>query len=388
MAKRRFKLPSVQDLSKKQDEVLAKPLDGQHLVVGGPGTGKSVMALLRAKRANQTDREYCFLLFNHTLRQFTNQLFDGDMQAAQWQSWFWRIHKKTTGEDPAVIETVGGGFAPFDWRGIIQKIEQINEGDEISPVLLIIDEGQDMPPEFYEALPKLSFENIFVVADQNQQLERTENSSLRDIRNGLGLNKNDEIVLTENFRNNYAVARLARCFYTGDPAVTPPELPPIPKHQLTTPILFSYQDEQFDRMLKKIIIMAHNAPSKLIGVICPTNAVVDRYASILSKINDEQGHGINIGVYKYGSKCDLRFDTGGVMIITAKSCKGLEFDSVFLADIEKHESSGQDIEQLMKIFYVMVSRAVERIYLLKQHGIENMVDTILPSDNSILERKP
>jgi len=388
MAKRRFKLPGVQDLTKKQDEVLAQALDGQHLVVGGPGTGKSVMALLRAKRANQSDRGHCFLLYNHTLRRFTDQLFDGDMKSAQWQSWFWRTHKKTTGENPAVVETSGGGFAPFDWRGIIQKIEKTNECEEISPLLLIIDEGQDMPPEFYEALPKLSYENIFVVADQNQQIARSENSSRLDIQNALGLDGHEVIELTENFRNNFAVARLARHFYTGDPAVSAPELPPAPKHQLTTPILFSYREDQFLRMLNKIIIMAHNAPSKLIGVICPTIAVVDRYASILTDIDKENNHGVAIGVYKSGSRCDLQFDEGGIMIITAQSCKGLEFDLVFLADIEKHASSGQDEDQLKRIFYVMVSRAIERVYLLKRQGIENIVDDILPRDNSIMERKP
>ena len=47
MAKRYFKLPRVQDLNKGQDSVLMLPKKGQHLIVGGPGTGKSVVALLR-----------------------------------------------------------------------------------------------------------------------------------------------------------------------------------------------------------------------------------------------------------------------------------------------------------------------------------------------------
>ena len=47
MAKRTFKLPGVQDLNKDQDSVLMLPKEGMHLVVGGPGTGKSVVALLR-----------------------------------------------------------------------------------------------------------------------------------------------------------------------------------------------------------------------------------------------------------------------------------------------------------------------------------------------------
>ncbi len=44
MAKRTFKLPGVEDLSKDQDRVLRLPRDGQFLIVGAPGTGKSVVA--------------------------------------------------------------------------------------------------------------------------------------------------------------------------------------------------------------------------------------------------------------------------------------------------------------------------------------------------------
>jgi hypothetical protein len=55
---RRFALPGIQDLNKDQDEALARPLAGQHLIIGGPGTGKSVVALLRAKRLATSEKTY------------------------------------------------------------------------------------------------------------------------------------------------------------------------------------------------------------------------------------------------------------------------------------------------------------------------------------------
>ena len=45
--KREFKLPSVEDLDKEQDVILRLPEDGIFLVTGGPGTGKSVVSLIR-----------------------------------------------------------------------------------------------------------------------------------------------------------------------------------------------------------------------------------------------------------------------------------------------------------------------------------------------------
>ena len=50
MAKRKFELPGIQDLSKEQEAARALPSEGQHLIVGGPGTGKSVLALIRGRR--------------------------------------------------------------------------------------------------------------------------------------------------------------------------------------------------------------------------------------------------------------------------------------------------------------------------------------------------
>ena len=73
MAKRKFKLPGVEDLNKDQDRVLRLPEDGQFLIVGGPGTGKSVVALLRAMKFSNGN-DYIFLTYNRVLSSATDQL--------------------------------------------------------------------------------------------------------------------------------------------------------------------------------------------------------------------------------------------------------------------------------------------------------------------------
>ena len=79
MARRTFRLPRVQDLSKDQERVRSLPLDGQHLVIGGPGTGKSVLALLRAKRLARNGRKYVVLMYNHLLKQASHGLYRGQL---------------------------------------------------------------------------------------------------------------------------------------------------------------------------------------------------------------------------------------------------------------------------------------------------------------------
>ena len=48
--------------------------------------------------------------------------------------------------------------------------QDLPEGDDGGRPFLVIDEGQDMPPQFYHALVALGFDRFFVVADQNQQI--------------------------------------------------------------------------------------------------------------------------------------------------------------------------------------------------------------------------
>ena len=48
-------------------------------IVGGPGTGKSILALLRTKRYIESKRRYIFLVYNHVLHQAIRHLFQGQM---------------------------------------------------------------------------------------------------------------------------------------------------------------------------------------------------------------------------------------------------------------------------------------------------------------------
>ena len=56
MAKREFELPGIHELSKEQEEAIRLPMEGCHLIVGGPGTGKTVVTLLRLRRYVQQSK--------------------------------------------------------------------------------------------------------------------------------------------------------------------------------------------------------------------------------------------------------------------------------------------------------------------------------------------
>jgi len=78
MAKRIYSLPPIEKLTKDQRRVLRLEKDGQYLIVGSPGTGKSVVALKRAEKFVD-QKNGLFLTFNHVLSTATKQLFEGHL---------------------------------------------------------------------------------------------------------------------------------------------------------------------------------------------------------------------------------------------------------------------------------------------------------------------
>jgi DNA helicase-2/ATP-dependent DNA helicase PcrA len=390
MAKRDlFKLPGIQDLSKDQEDGRALPKNGQHLIIGGPGTGKSVLALLRARRHHEDDEDYVFLIYNHLLNQASCLLFGKALSSKQWMSWFMSTFRKMTGEPfPTLPPRSGSTWKEIDWDGGLAII-----GDQSLPSVngfpyLVIDEGQDMPPQFYQALANLGFENFFVVADQNQQIVPDKNSTRRDIENVLAIDTADVIELQDNYRNSHAIARLARCFYTGDPASPPPKLPVAVATASKRPMLVDYQPDAFQKIIGRILKISDNDRSKLIGVIAPNNKVRERYFKELMNANVELVNGRpNITTFASGDGHEMAFDEGGVMVINAQACKGLEFDTVVLADIDKYHCNPKNQNAVRRLFYVMVARAIDQVIMLKEAGSHCPVDAILPKEPDVLERK-
>lgn len=389
---RRFDLPGIQDLNKDQDAALALPMEGQHLIVGGPGTGKSVVALLRARRLNEAKRTYSTLVYNQLLHHSNRHLFGNDkpFSAMTWDSWFRRHFKKRLSTDiPTLEPDYPGGYCPIDWEAVEQQVQSLKVIEDQSDKFLVIDEGQDMPPAFYEALTNLGFENFYVAADQNQQIYPEQCSSRQDIENSLAIEPGETLELKTNYRNTRAIARLARHFYPADPASPRPDLPE-GAPAAATPELWTYGTANTRRLTKitdDILRLGDRDPRRLIGIITPNNKVREKFIDALNRANPELDNGKPpVSTFTAGQQADLPdFGQGGLVVINAQSCKGLEFDIVILADIDQHWP--KDPHTLKARFYVMVARAREQVVLLRTGAACPIVDELLPDGPMILIRR-
>lgn len=383
MAKRRFELPGIQDLSKQQEAARALPKEGQHLIVGGPGTGKTVLALIRACRHARDGDPHVFLVHNHLLHLSSGQLACKTLTSATWESWFAETFRELTGQPlPRENTDTPGAYEPINWTAVLDHVKMVTSARDAP--YLVIDEGQDMPPEFYRSLVNLGFERLFVAADQNQQITDA-HSSRKDIETELDIEPKDVIELTHNYRNSTPVAKLARAFYTGDPASPPPGLP---ERGGVPAWLLDYPPESIGEICHRILLLSDRDPTRLIGVLAPNNHIRQRYLDGLCAAGtDTLDHDPPIIETFFGiHRPEVRFDEGGILVINCQACKGLEFDIAVLADIDQHYFRPDDREATMKLFYVMVARAREQVVLLRQSGVDSRIDEILPQDRNVLRR--
>lgn len=376
MAKRVFELPKDQELTKDQRMAIRKPADGQYLIVGAPGTGKSVVALLRLKKyAN--DEPIQFLTFNHVLNHANNVLVGGSLKdkMSTAMSWLYNLHWKVVDGKP---ETYHADKMPEldahqpDYKKLIERFKEF--GSNCSSLSLIIDEGQDLPQGWYEAVESLNIENFFVVADQNQQITE-ENSSHDELKDVLGLDSSDVIELKENWRNTTVIAAFANYFYT-DKASPKPALPNKPS--VYTPILYEYE---MLNSAKEIILSSYDQdPSKLIGLIVANDGKREWWAKDLKKDDEARREAppiISTYVSRQNNGVQIDFDQGGIVVLNDKSVKGIEFDEVFII-IDGFKAINNDKESLMKRMYVMASRARERLFLLKSSVQKSILEDVLP----------
>lgn len=388
---RQFSLPGIQDLNKDQDEALALPLEGQHLIVGGPGTGKSVVALLRARRLARNDRNYLTLVFNHLLDRSNRNLFGSGkkLNSKTWLSWFHEIYRYFLGDVPKLAHKMPEDSYAIDWEAVEQQVQSLQDIEVQGGKFLVIDEGQDMPPAFYRILIQLGFENFYVAADQNQQIHPDKCSSRQDIEDNLAIEPGDTLELKTNYRNTRPVALLARHFYPADPASPKPELPDSTP-AAAAPELWTYgggDTATLTAVAEAIVKLSDRNPRKLIGVITPDNKVREKFLAALRRSNPKLDNGKPpIRTYASSQRELPDFGQGGLMVINAHSCKGLEFDTAILADIDQHQPK-HDTHALQARFYVMVARAREQVILLRTGDSCPVVDGLLPTDSAILVRK-
>lgn len=366
-----MRLPAFEDLSKEQDLIYGLDLDGNYLVSGPPGTGKSVMALYRAQVLTFDDREPAVLMYSKVLQQYTEQAAD-EMEVAgyvttfhKWFWDFWRQHYKTN------PPTVADSSYEVDWAQIAQLF--VADPPPLGGLPdLIVDEGQDLPLGFFR-IARFIARNITVFADENQRLFDN-NSTLREIETAIGAR--EHLSLVRNHRNTVEIAAVAAKYYSGAPT----GLPDPPERHGDKPTLTRYAST--DEFVDFVARYARAHTNLTIGIACGSQPTQRKFYQALIK----RKLPVPVQQYISGDRRHrlLDFDSPTVTLVHYKSLKGLEFDALFVPELQQVTADPTSAATRM-MFYVVMSRACHELHL-SWSGPSNAPDIVADLTGLVLER--
>ena len=386
-----MRFPVFADLDTDQKKVFSEsPTDGSILIVGPPGSGKTVIAMHRAMRLADSGDKVVITMYNNTLKQYTANFEDlpPSVRIINLHQWVQDWYKSGFDRSPPKDYSASGRFKPYDWKQIHLDIKDANEStlSRLNWGHLIIDEGQDFSCPMYKALTLLirkintNKPSLTVFADENQAIH-VQNCSVGDMMEALNTSIDESRLwrINKNYRNTLEIAKFSKHFQMlGLRATSIPDRP-----GLSPKIVFHKDiDSQIDQIMK----YAKAQPNKEILVVTQgdTRFMYGVYQK-LKKREHETGYLVQgySGTGSLNLPADsLRFDNGDTLtVMHFQSIKGLEFDTVFVI----YQELWFDIDNIgptYKKLYVTSSRARENLFFLVLNDeINKDPIRILPSPN-------
>ncbi len=240
--------------------------------------------------------------------------------------------------------------APYihDWSAMFETLERL--GVTPNSMHVIVDEGQDLPKEFFRYLRSFVATTITVFADEDQALTG-ERSTLRDIRDAAGLE--DPIMLRANHRNTPEIARVAEHFHEGQAPV--PEVIRSPSGELPRMVLCREQDAT------KRIVNWYGARGGRVGVAVVNNEPTGRalYSRLRSQL---PGHRVDFYTNDRKNEDDIDLLEPGITILNVQSIKGQEFDTVFVMEIDELLLQLDEVNK--RKMYMLCARARDHLVLM------------------------
>lgn len=332
-----------EELTAEQSQIINLKSDSNYVIQGGPGTGKTVIAVHRAAQVCK-EGETLILVFNRPLMLYletiVNQMNLQHCSVKTYFSWLAEVYRKLGKQIPKIN---GEEFNP-DFKAVIKDFLAYGKKTYKQ---VVIDEGQDFPTDLITAISLLA-DNVTCFIDPNQAIENHK-AAVDDIVDCLEVES--PRTLNKNFRNTKEMNELARLFWNNK-GVFPESVKDGAK-----PILVKCRD--FGDKDNKVAQLIRANKGKDIGVF--VNSKKDgwaTYQSILKSVGNE----VDVQYWFASKNQNLDFSKKGVKIFTYGTIKGLEFDSVIIGWGEKIQASDSEVADKNKL-YVALTRAKENLYI-------------------------
>lgn len=337
-----MRLPAYDELIPEQLNVYDAPLDKPLFVAGPPGSGKTVLAVWRARVIAEAGQTTALVTFNRMLRRLANLLLPDNVQTYTMHTFSTRDYARRVG-----YRTLSSYSLP--WKEMLDTLDgRPNSGPGCSH--LVIDEGQDLEEGFFKYAQRYAAGVLTVFADEDQSLG-IRRTTLSQIKRAAKLP--DPLLLTVNHRNTAEIAAVAEHFHSGLlPAATVKR-----GRGGRRPRLIRSQDHSTTVRFISNFFRNFNGT---VGVIVTFKATAQTiYAALKAEL---AGRRVDMYVSRQDNEDTIELLTPGITILTKESVKGQEFDTVFV--LELLENIPCSDAHSKRIMYMLCSRARDNLFLV------------------------
>ena len=325
MPKRSFFIKDS-ELDDYQVKIVNKRTDNSFIVKGCAGSGKSILALWKAKQIqNDNKGTYQIIVFTKALKQY---MADG-------------------------ISQVGINSNNVDYLWNYENRRGCPSSDYI-----IVDEAQDFSKEDIMLFKSKAKKALLLYGDSAQQLYRfiqnKKTISMEEMAVVTGF-QTEQLVF--NHRLPKKIARVAEYINSAND-----DLEGRCRNEgVEEPYI--YNISSFDKQLDKVAEIIRNRHFEDVGILFRHNADVEKAYNYL------RSKGLMVEA-KFGQTMDLNFGSDNPKLMTYHSAKGLQFEVVFLP-----ECSCSD-EDSRNALYVAITRTYQSLYILHSGNLSSFFDDV------------
>jgi superfamily I DNA/RNA helicase len=314
------------ELDEYQVQVINKSTDNSFIVKGCAGSGKSILALWKAKDIqNKNLGSYQFIVFTKALKQYMS---DGIRQIGINADnvdyhWHWENRAGSPSADYIIVDEA----QDFSKEDILKFIDKANKA-----LLLYGDSAQQLY-KFIQKKTTVSMEEIAVIT------------------------KFPTEQLVFNHRLPKKVARVAQCISSSKD-----ELEMRCKNEgVEKPKILRYNS--LNAQLDAIIEIIKNRNFEDVGILFRNNQSVEIAYRYLQSKN------LNVEA-KYNQSIDLNFNSDNPKLMTYHSSKGLQFEAVFLPECTSSDNDDRNP------LYVAITRTYQSLYIMHSGNLSSFFDAI------------
>lgn len=335
------------ELDEDQIKVLMATLDKSCLVTGCAGSGKSVLALIKAQRIQkERGSDYQIVVFTKALCHYMNSgRRELGLKNQFVYHWIWKHRKDCPSSDYMIVDEI----QDFDENEIKEFINATNKH-----FFFFGDTAQSI----YEGL-----KDTMPVEAISELLPRQ--------------NRPKQFGLYRNYRLPITVARFVQKIGVGlDPFLESTYKSP----EKAMPLVLRYPSMK--EQVKAISNIIKRKDLTDVAILLPHNDMVQAVGEMFDKI------GVDYEM-RYNDRADFRnnidtldFSTTNPKLMTYHSAKGLQFETVFLPCIEAFTD---DRGSSSKALYVAMTRTYRYLYVLYSGQLPQPISEISPTYYKITE---